>query len=57
MEKIKQIIEEHMAHGLKFTIAETYYEFGTHYMLLVNGMSSYHSVDLDKVQEYMRCYM
>ena len=57
MEKIKQIIEEHMAHGLKFTIAETYYEFGTHYMLLVNGMPSYHSVDLDKVQEYMRCYM
>jgi len=57
MERIKQIIEEHEAHGLTFTIAETYYEYGTHYLLIVKGMPIFHSVDLERVQDYMRSYM
>lgn len=53
MEKIIRIIEERRAHGILFQLVETQYEFGYHYVCFINGMPDYHSVDLEKVREYM----
>ncbi len=52
-EKIIRVIEEKQIHGITFTIVETMYEFGTHYVLLTNGLPGFHSVDLERVQRYM----
>ena len=56
-EKIIRVIEEHKVHGITFTIVETLYEFGRHYVLLVNGEPGFHSIDLERVQDYMRSWM
>ena len=52
-EEIIAIIDRRQAHGLEFTIAETKYEYGTHYVLFVNGQPGFHSIDLERVQRYM----
>lgn len=56
-EKIIRVIEEKQAHGTTCTIVETLYEFGRHYVLLVNGEPGFHSTDLERVQKYMRSWM
>lgn len=54
-ERIIRVIEEHHTNnGLIISIVETLYEFGRHYVLLVNGEPSFHSTDLERVQKYMR---
>ncbi len=56
-ENIIRVVEEKQAHGATFTIAETLYEYGTHYQLFINGVPDFHSVDLDRVQNYMKVWM
>ena len=41
------------AHGVTYTIAETAYEFGRHYVLYANGIPGFHSTDLKLVRNYM----
>lgn len=36
-----------------FQIAETSYEFGQHYVLIINGEPGFHATDLERVQNYM----
>ena len=57
MEKIIRVVEEHQAHGITYTIVETLHQFGTHYVLLANGLPGFHSTDLERVQKYMRSWM
>lgn len=56
-EEIIRIVEEHQAYDLTYIIAETLYEFGTHFVLIVNGEPGFHSTDLERVQKYMRSWM
>ena len=54
-ERIIRVIEEHhTVNGLTFSIVETQYMFGQHYVLLVNDKPGFHSTDLERVQNYMR---
>ncbi len=55
-EKIISIVEEVRARGIVFQIAETLGEFGPHYVLFTNGMPGFHSVDLERVSNYMHSY-
>jgi hypothetical protein len=52
-EKIIRMIEEKKAGGMLFQIAETSYEFGQHYVLIINGEPGFHATDLERVQNYM----
>ena len=54
MEKIKEILYENIIKGYHLIIAETYYEFGTHYVLFVDSEPGFHSTDYDKVFKYMK---
>lgn len=56
-EKIIRIVEEERSHGITCTIAETMYEFGRHYVLFVNGEPGYHSIDYERVHDYMESWM
>ena len=56
-EKIIRVVEEHQAHGLTYTIVETMYEYGQHFVLLVDGEPGFHSTDLERVQKYMKSWM
>ena len=51
------IIEKVHAYGLTYTIVEKLYEFGEHYVLLVNGERGFHSTDLKLVQKYIKSWM
>lgn len=53
-EEITRIVEEKESRGILFQIAETKYEFGRHYMLIINGMQGFHSTELERVQNYMK---
>ena len=53
MEQIKRIMVKKNFKGIELVIAETYYEFGTHYVLITNGMPGFHSTDYDRVENYM----
>lgn len=52
-ERIIRKIERKEAHGIVAEIAETAYEYGTHYVLFLNGHPGFHSVDFDRVEKYM----
>ncbi len=52
-EEIIRVIEEHNVGGTLFQIVETKYEYGSHYVLLMNGESGFHSTDIERVQKYM----
>ena len=56
-ERIIKVIEEHHANGMTYSIVETLYEFGRHYVLLINGEPGFHSTDLNRVQRYMKSWM
>jgi hypothetical protein len=56
-EKIINVIENHHSNGLTYTIVETQYAFGHHYVLLINGEPGFHSTDLERVQRYMKNWM
>lgn len=57
-ERIIRVIEEHHTNnGLSFSIVETQYMFGRHYVFLVNGKPGFHSTDLERVQKYMRSWL
>ena len=53
-EEIIRVIEEYHVNGILFQIAETKYEFGRHYVMIMNGKPGFHSVDLDRVLNYMK---
>ena len=55
-ERIIRVIEEKQAHGITYSIVETEYEYGRHYVLLLNGRPDFHSTDLEKVQNYMNVW-
>jgi hypothetical protein len=52
-ERVIRIVEEKKSRGILFQIAETQYEFGRHYVLVINGEQGFHSTDLERVQNYM----
>ena len=52
-EKIIRIVEEKSYRGIVFQIAETFYEFGRHFVLVINGEPGFHSTDYERVQRYM----
>ena len=52
-EQIVRVIREQESRGMLFQILETRYEFGTHYVLAINGMQGFHSTDLERVEKYM----
>lgn len=52
-ERIIRIIDRKVAHGIVAEIAETEYEFGRHYVLILNGRPGFHSVDYDRVEKYL----
>ena len=56
-EKIIRIVEEKESHGLKFQIVETQYEFGTHFVLKINGEPGFHATDLERVEKYMNSFI
>jgi len=56
-EEIIRIVEEKEGHGVVFQIVETRYEFGRHYVLFMNGHPGFHSMDLERVQDYMKVYL
>ena len=56
-EKIIRVVEEQRAHGIICTIVETAYEFGRHFVLMVNGKPGFHSTDLERVQNYMKSWL
>lgn len=56
-EEIIRVVEEQVSRGIKFQIVETRYEFGTHYVLVVNGEPGFHSTDLERVQKYMQSWI
>ena len=56
-EKIIRVVEERQAHGMTYTIVETLYKYGRHYVLLVNGAPGFHSTDLERVQKHMAGWM
>lgn len=53
MERIINILMEKRAHGMLFQIAEAAYEYGIHYVLIINGIHGFHSTDYDRVKAYM----
>ena len=53
-ERILRVVEERKVHGIVFTIVETVYEFGIHYVVLTNGEPGCHSVDLETCREYVQ---
>ncbi len=55
-EEIIRVVEEKEANGVTFSIVETRYEFGRHFVLLMNGVPDFHSVDLERVQNYMNIW-
>lgn len=56
-EKIIRIIENRTAYGMTFTIAETLYEYGRHYVFFIDGHPGFHTTDLERIREYMRSYL
>lgn len=52
-ERTIRIIDEKRAHGIIAQIAETSYEFGSHFVLFLNGQAGFHSTDYDKVKNHM----
>lgn len=56
MERILRIVDEVQAHGATFTIAETAYEFGRHFVIYINGVPDFHSKELERVRNYMRMW-
>ena len=55
-EEIIRIVEEKKANGITFTIVETKYEQVRHFVLLMNGVPEFHSVDLERVRNYMNIW-
>ena len=53
MEKIIRVVQEKSGHGITIKIVETDYEFGTHFVMLLNGKPGFHSTDLERVERYM----
>lgn len=53
-ERVINVIKHKKEHGVDFTIVETEYELGTHYVFLINGVPIYHSVELGNVKAYMK---
>ena len=56
-EKIIRVVEEHQVRGMTYSIVETCYEFGRHYVLLLNGERGFHATDLERVQKHMKSMM
>ena len=54
MEKIKEILYENTIKRFHLIIAETYYDFGTHYVLIVDSEPCFHSTDYDTVFKHMK---
>ena len=52
-EKIIRVITEKNVNGVLFQIAKSQYEFGTHYVLVMNGEPGCHSTDLERVEKYL----
>ena len=52
-ERVLRVVERKTTNGIVAEIVETTYEFGTHYVLIINGHPGFHSVDLDRVENYM----
>ena len=53
-EKIIRVVEETNAHGITCTIVETMYEYGRHYVMLINGEPGFQSTDLERVRKYVK---
>lgn len=53
-ERIVRIVEEMQVQGIRLQVVETAYEFGRHYVLLMNGEPGFANSDLDRVLNYMR---
>lgn len=53
-EEVISIIEEYNINGICFQVAETKYEFGRHYVVLMNGVPGFHSTDRDRTLQYLR---
>ena len=53
-EEIIRVVDECRANGVHFQIVETKYEFGRHYVIMLNGVPGFHNTDLERVQDYMR---
>ena len=56
-ERIIRIVEQATSHGMTFTIAETLYEYGRHYVFYIDGQPDFHSTDLERVKNYMKIWM
>ena len=54
MEEIVRVVEEQRIGRFMFQIVESKYEFGTHYVLVTDGEPGFHSIDLERVQNYLK---
>lgn len=52
-EEIIRVIDEKRVHGMLFQVVETKYEFGRHYVFMINGQPGFNSTDLERVENYM----
>lgn len=52
-EKIIRVVDEHDNNGILFQVVETQYEFGRHFVFLMNGEPGFHSTDCERVLKYM----
>lgn len=50
---MRKVIEEKSINGMFLQVVEESYEFGTHYVLYVNGKPGVHSTDLERVIKHM----
>lgn len=53
-ERIIRVVERRQVGRFEFAIVETMYEFGRHYVCLMDGEPGFHSVDLERVQNYVQ---
>lgn len=53
MERILNLIREERVGGMVYQIVETAYEYGRHYVLVINGRPGFHSVDYDRVEAHL----
>ena len=56
-EEIIKVVEEKTIGSMTVQIVETKYGYGTHYVLVVNGKPGFHSIDLDRVEDYMNFWV
>ena len=48
-ERIIRVVERKSSNEIVAEIVETAYEFGTHFVLVLNGHPGFHSVDYERV--------